>query len=127
MCREEYIAYRNGDVLHNDTDHYRDGKGGSISKGFCFFQGNTAQWARRLNGLVEFDVLLTVEVDPSLVKESFGVYADYLQDQFFPPKKLFREFCATRYDCKSFRFVHADHSFDSNPNYISRKNNPFFK
>ena len=60
MSREEYIMYQSGEVLHNDTDHYKGGKGGSTSTGFCFFIGNVCVWAHRLNGLVSFDVLLTV-------------------------------------------------------------------
>lgn len=64
MSIEEYEAYRSGLMLQNTTDHYRGGLGGSLSRGFCFFSGNVARWAQRLNGLVSFDVLLTVEVSP---------------------------------------------------------------
>lgn len=28
MSRVEYIMYQSGEVLHNDTDHYKGGQGG---------------------------------------------------------------------------------------------------
>lgn len=80
MSREEYEKYMSGKVLRNKTDHYRDGEGGSVSKGFCFFDGPADMWAHRLNGLVTFDVLLTVEFNgedlDADVYMSTGVYCD---------------------------------------------------
>jgi len=67
---KEYEQYMSGSSLHNHTDHYHGGKGGSLSRGFCFFMGDIDEWVRRLNGLVDFDVLLTVNVAPELVNPS---------------------------------------------------------
>lgn len=123
MSREEYIMYQSGEVLHNDTDHYQGGKGGSVSKGFCFFTGNGREWAHRLNGLVTFDVLLTVELDlentEADVYISSGVYADDPSAEF-PKRKLYREVCTTAYSKQSMRFISADFSWASNPRFISK-------
>lgn len=123
MSREEYLMYRLGEVLRSDTDHYRGGDGGSTSKGFCFFTGSVNEWAHRLNGLVSFDVLLTVELDldntDADVYISTGVYAVYpLSDP--PKRKLFREVCTTAYSLKSMRFISADFSYSCNPRFMSK-------
>lgn len=83
------------------------GKGGSLSRGFCFFMGDVDEWARRLNGLVDFDVLLTVEVAPVLVRRSMGVYADWSKDDghSMPPKKHFQEYCTETYSRDKFHYV----------------------
>lgn len=123
MSREEYIMYCSGEVLHNDIDHYRGGKGGSLSKGFCFFIGNVREWAHRLNGLVSFDVLLTVELDlentDADVYISSGVYADNPSSDS-PRRKLYREVCTTAYSKQSMRFISADFSWACNPRFISK-------
>lgn len=123
MSKAEYIMYQSGEILHNNTDHYRNGKGGSTSKGFCFFIGNVREWAHRLNGLVSFDVLLTVEFNgvdlDGDVYISSGVYADNPSAEY-PKRKLYREVCTTAYSRESMRFVSADFSWASDPRFISR-------
>ena len=123
MSREEYIMYQSGAVLHNDTDHYRDGKGGSTSQGFCFFVGNAREWAHRLNGLVSFDVLLTVELSvEDLDADVFirtGIYADDPSADN-PKRKLYREVSTTAYSRESMRFISADFSWSMDPRFISR-------
>lgn len=123
MSREEYIMYQSGEVLHNDIDHYQGGKGGSVSKGFCFFTGNVREWAHRLNGLVSFDVLLTVELDPQNtdadVYISSGVYADDPSAEC--PKRIFlREVCTTAYSKQSMRFISADFSWAMDPRFVNK-------
>jgi len=102
---KEYEQYMSGSSLHNHTDHYHGGKGGSLSRGFCFFMGDIDEWVRRLNGLVDFDVLLTVDWSK----------CDGLST---PPRKHFQEFCTTTYNRADFRFVSADRSFSLS--HISR-------
>lgn len=123
MSKAEYIMYQSGEVLHNNTDHYRNGKGGSTSRGFCFFMGNVREWAHRLNGIVSFDVLLTVEFNgedlDGDVYISSGVYADNPSAEF-PKRKLYREVCTTAYSRESMRFVCADFSWASDPRFFSR-------
>ena len=123
MSREEYIMYQSGEVLHNDTDHYQGGKEGSVSKGFCFFTGDIDEWAHRLNGLVSFDVLLTVELDlentDADVYISLGVYADNPAAEC-PKRILLREICTTAYSMATMRFVSADFKYSMNPNFVSK-------
>lgn len=123
MSREEYIMYHSGEVLHNDTDHYQGGKEGSTSKGFCFFTGNIHEWAHRLNGLVSFDVLLTVELDlentDADVYISSGVYTDDPSAEF-PKRRLYREVCTTAYSKQSMRFISADFSWALDPRFVNK-------
>lgn len=123
MSRVEYLSYMSGEVLHNDTDHFRGGKGGSVSKGFCFFTGYPFEWAHRLNGLVSFDVLLTVELDlmntDADVYISSGVYADDPSSEY-PKRKLYREVCTTAYSHNSMRFVSANFMYASDPRFVSK-------
>lgn len=123
MSRVEYLSYMSGEVLHNDTDHFRGGKGGSVSKGFCFFMGKIHEWAHRLNGLVSFDVLLTVELDlensDADVYISSGVYADDPSSEY-PKRKLYREVCTTAYSHNSMRFVSANFMYASDPRFVSK-------
>ncbi len=118
----EFELYLAGQPLYNPTDHYRGGHGGSTSTGFCFFSGNVSDWAQRLNGIVDFDVLLTVEVSPVCVRQSQGVYADWANDNgaTTPPRKIFTEYCAKSYSRDTFRFINADRSYSSSGRYISR-------
>ncbi len=115
----EAEMFLSGKTLVNRADHYQGGRGGSLSRGFCFFEGDVAEWARRLNGLVEFDVLLTVEVDPVLVNKSSGVYADWaaIYTRPYPPQKLFTEYCTEIYNRQSFRLVSQDRTFGES--YVS--------
>jgi hypothetical protein len=123
MSREEYIMYQSGEVLHNDIDHYQGGKGGSVSKGFCFFIGRAREWAHRLNGLVSFDVLLTVELDlentDADVYISTGVYADNPSAEY-PKRKLYREVCTTAYSKQSMRFISADFTWAIDPRFVNK-------
>lgn len=124
MCREEYERYMRGEVLHNDTDHYRNGVGGSVSKGFCFFNGPVDMWAHRLNGLVTFDVLLTVEFNGQQdldadVYMSTGVYCDNPMAAY-PKRKMCREICTTAYSRASLRYVSADFSYADNPRFVPK-------
>lgn len=118
--QREFAAYMRGELLENHTDHYRGGHGGSTSRGFCFFRGDVNEWARRLNGIVDFDVLITVNVHPSLVRVTMGVYVDWAKDDGIniPPKKHFREYCSDHYDRDNFRLMGVDRSFSAN--HVSR-------
>lgn len=122
MSYGEYLIYRSREVLHNETDHLRKGNA-STSKGFCFFIGDVDEWAHRLNGLVSFDVLLTVEfngVDMDAdVHISKGVYCEDPKSEEIKPK-VCRELCTTAYSMATMRFVSADFKYSSNPNFVSK-------
>lgn len=121
FCSEtEYAAYMRGETLENHTDHYRGGKGGSTSRGFCFFKGSVKPWARRLNALVDFDVLITVDVSRTKVRESQGVYADWVRDPGYgiPPRAIFAEYCTESYNREDFKLLDIDRSYSQT--HISR-------
>ena len=121
---QEFLRYLAGLTLRNNTDHFHFGSGGSISRGFCFFEGSPEEWAHRLNGIVTFDVLLSVEVDPSLVRKSSGVYAHYPYDPVGPAvRRLFTEYCTESYSKADFKLRAADYSYPRR--FISLGENPF--
>ncbi len=64
---------RNG-AIHNDTDHYRDGKGGSTSRGFCLTEDPPQTSWRYLKGIVTPGVCLKFEIDRSVLTPSKGKY-----------------------------------------------------
>ena len=119
--KAEFDTYKAGDILLNTVNHRHNGFGGSLSRGFCFFKGNVTEWARRLNGLVSFDVLLTVDVSPDDVVKSQGRYADWSKDdgRSLPPIAAFTEYCTSSYNNKSFRFVSADFTFACSRRFYS--------
>lgn len=49
-----------GEMLTNSTDHYRGGKGGSTSVGFCFTTDKPRIAWRYLKGIVDADVCLVL-------------------------------------------------------------------
>ena len=114
FCSErEFAAFMRGETLVNNTDHFQGGKGGSLSRGFCFFRGIIEPWARRLNAIADFDVLITVAVEPRLVHKSLGVYADWAKDDgiTMPPKKHFYEYCTVTYNSSDFRLISVNRSY----------------
>ncbi|MGN0236768.1 MAG: hypothetical protein ACI4AK_01570 [Lepagella sp.] len=122
MSRVEYLKYLSGEVLHNETDHMRKGNA-TTSKGFCFFIGDVDEWAHRLNGLVSFDVLLTVEFNgidmDADVHISKGVYCEDPKADLIK-HKICRELCTTAYSMASMRLVSADFKYSMNPYFISK-------
>lgn len=112
----EFLAYMWGALLRNESDH---SPRATTSKGFCFFRGDIDKWAHRLNGLVDFDVLLTLDVPSEAVTRSKGVYTDW-SDRKNPRPATFLEYCATIYSRDTFKLVSYDFSFRRNPLFVSR-------
>lgn len=87
----EADALRSGRTIHNTTDHYRNGKGGSVSRGFCLTdEAPRAAW-RRLKGIVTAEVCCEYDIPSAELCESFGRYHDH--DRHQPCLK--REWCTT--------------------------------
>lgn len=112
----EFFAYLRGEVLVNQSRHRARA---TTSIGFCFFRGNIEDWAHRLNGLVDFDVLLSLDVPRDAVTRSEGVYTDW-SDWTHPRPAAFLEFCTTRYCRDTFKLVDYDLSFAYNHLFVSR-------
>lgn len=113
----EFLAYQRGDLLQNNSTHCLCA---TTSVGFCFFRGNIDDWAHRLNGLVDFDVLLTLDVPREAVIQSKGVYTNWANREG-PRPAAFPEFCANKYDRDTFKLVSYDFSFFLNHCFISRR------
>ena len=97
MSRAEWDAFQDGKVLINDTDHYKGGKGGSLSAGFCFTEDTPDDAWVYLKGIVDADVCVTLEFPDGYLTESYGVYADQREGAEFLDKVLKREWCCQTY------------------------------
>lgn len=64
-----------GKTIHNSTDHYRNGEGGSISRGFCLTQDKPEEAWKYLKGIVTPDVCIRFDIDRQLLTASSGKYA----------------------------------------------------
>lgn len=104
---EEYNKFIDGEVLVNETDHYRNGMGGSLSVGFCFIEDEPTTAWRYLKGIVSPDVCMVLDIDEALLTKSMGKYVDYGQpdDGYKAQACLKREYYLTRYSNKTARLV----------------------
>ena len=71
----EADALRRGEMITNNTDHYKGGKGGSISRGFCLTADEPKTAWRYLKGIVTPGVCMTLEIPDGLLRRSIGKYA----------------------------------------------------
>lgn len=107
----EYDKYIAGETLVNEKDHGAErGYEASTAVGFCFFVGNPEKRKHQLSGIVDFDVCLSVEVDPSKVQFCHGRYTLWQNGQRVGTEKVL-EFCTTTYNNRDFKLVKADKSF----------------
>ena len=97
MSRKEWEAFRDGKILINDTDHYKGGKGGSLSVGFCFTEDSPEDAWVYLSGVVDADVCATFDFPDGYLKQSSGVYADHSEGAGFFDKVLKTEWCCVKY------------------------------
>jgi len=100
----EYDKYLSGETLTNTTDHYRGGKGGSTSVGFCFTTDEPKTAWRYLKGCVDFDVCVVLEIADALLTHSVGKYADYSKDDGIG-SCLKQEYCLTTYSNKTAKLL----------------------
>lgn len=101
----EYNKFMSGETLTNNTDHFKNGKGGSISVGFCFTDDDPQTAWRYLKGIVYPEICMILDIDRSLLRESRGKYADYSNGQDGSHACLKREYCLTQYSCKTATLV----------------------
>lgn len=105
MSRAEWDAFQDGKVLINDTDHYKGGKGGSLSVGFCFTEDSPEDAWVYLIGIVDADVCVTLEFPDGYLRESRGIYADHSDGAGFFNKVIKTEWCCEEYDNKVAQVV----------------------
>ena len=97
MSRAEWQAFQDGKILVNDTDHYKDGKGGSLSVGFCFTEDSPEDAWVYLSGVVDAAVCVTFDFPDGYLKQSSGVYADHSEGAKFEDRVLKTEWCCVKY------------------------------
>ena len=102
---EEAERLQRGDVLYNYTDHYKGGRGGSVSVGFCFTKALPGEAWPWLKGNVHADVVMRVRIPRGRLNKSMGRYrrTTYHQkgDRYLPqdPEGVYRvEWCTTVLD-----------------------------
>lgn len=97
MSRKEWDAFQDGKILVNDTDHYKGGKGGSLSVGFCFTEDTPEDAWVYLSGVVDAAVCVTFDFPDGYLRKSYGVYADHSEGAKFEDKVLKTEWCCEKY------------------------------
>lgn len=100
---KEFEAYQRGDMLINNTDHRVKRGNATSSVGFCFFVEDPEEAKHWLSGIVDFDYCITVEVDESDVRKSWGRYADSKLEKAM----IKEEYCSKSYDNYRFRLLDA--------------------
>ena len=105
MSLKEWQAFERGERLINHTDHFSGGKGGSLSKGFCFTEDNPDDAWVYLKGIVDADVWATFEFPDGYLRESRGIYADHSEGADFYDKVIKTEWCCEEYDNKVAQVV----------------------
>lgn len=105
----EYEKFMAGETLTNHTDHYRGGKGGSTSVGFCFTDDPPKTAWRYLKGTVSSEVCMMMDIPKEMLKISTGKYANYSNGQLGTLSCLKREFCLTTYSNKTVKLVKVLH------------------
>lgn len=101
----EYGKFMAGETLINTTNHFKDGRGGSLSVGFCFTEDDPLTAWRYLKGIVYPEICMVLDIDDALLTPSFGKYADYSNGQDGSHACLKKEYCLTQYSNKTARLV----------------------
>lgn len=102
--KAEYDAYMAGEELINNTDHYREGLGGSTSKGFCFTDSTPRVAWRHLKGIVTPEVCMVLDIPKWRLNTAWGKYADNIGGKGYHIF-LKQEYCTTRYSLQTASLV----------------------
>ena len=111
MSLAEWQAFQRGEMLVNHTDHFSDGKGGSLSKGFCFTEDNPNDAWVYLKGIVDADVWVTFEFPGGYLRESRGIYAGHSDGADFFGRVIKTEWCCEEYSNKVAQVVKVCNPF----------------
>lgn len=117
MSIEEFMKYRSGEELINNTDHNKESHFKTSSKGFCFL--NYAHYKPEeayhfINGctgkLFQYDICAIFEVDREDVIQTRARYAEPINPknvQTYLKRKAFiaKEYCTTQYSSKNFKLL----------------------
>lgn len=94
-----------GETLINTTDHFRGGRGGSVSVGFCFTEDDPVTAWRYLKGIVYPEICMVLDIDDQLLTVSLGKYADYSDGKDGSDACIKVEYCLTQYSNKTAKLV----------------------
>lgn len=111
--RKEYEAFLRGETLTNRTVHRMNGYNTS-AVGFCFTPDEPEVAVHYLSGIVNLEVCMVVEIDPSLVNKHKGQYRDPVNVGLMAGvhhKVMKPEHCLQSYDNKMVKLISADFSF----------------
>lgn len=117
MSLNEFIKYKNGEILINNTDYNREKNLKSYSKGFCFL--NYAHYKPEIafhfiNGctgkIFEYDICVIFETNRNNVVQSRARYAEPVKPtnaMSLLNRKSFiaKEYCTTTYDKEKFKLI----------------------
>lgn len=117
MSLEEFIKYKKGETLINNTEYNTEYNFKSSSKGFCFL--NYAQYKPEeayhfINGctgkLFTYDICVLFETDRKNVVQSRARYAEPINPMKYNPtikRKSFiaKEYCTTSYNKETFKLI----------------------
>jgi len=102
---EEYKKFMSGETLINTTDHFRGGRGGSVSVGFCFTEDDPVTAWRYLKDIVYPEICMVLDIDDQLLTVSLGKYADYSDGKDGSDACIKVEYCLTQYSNKTAKLV----------------------
>lgn len=124
MSETEYQKLIAGEVLINTTDHLRDRKRSTTSKGFCFFTDEPDDAIHWLCGCTYPDCCVTMEIPDEMLTESYGIYRDTQRDDqsgIEIPIMKKREYCLKRYSLQDGVKVMAMHRRYAQQSQIRRR------
>ena len=121
MSRKEWDAFQDGKVLINETDHYKGGKDGSTSVGFCFTEDSPEDAWVYLSGVVDADVCATFEFPDGYLRKSSGVYADHSEGAGFFDKVVKTEWCCVKYHRSIAKVVDVIDPFKGDGYKVAKK------
>lgn len=101
---KEIEALLRGATLKNIKDHCKNGRGGSLSTGFCFTPDPPKTAFKYLSGIVCPLCCVEYEVPDAVITPSMGVYAKNSDDGTYS-KQLKREYYCTKLSLSLFRLI----------------------
>ena len=101
---KEIEALLRGATLIHSGDHFKNGRGGSVSKGFCFTPDPPKRAFKYLKGIVCPLCCVEYEVPVGVITPSLGVYAKDHDDRSYS-KQLKLEYCCTKLSLSLFHLI----------------------
>lgn len=100
----ELDKFMRGVTMHNATDHYQGGQGGSTSIGFCFTTDEPMTAWRYLKGIVCPEVCMVLDIPASLLHKAYGAYCDY-SDNTCIKRCIKPEYHLTKYSNRTAKLI----------------------